>query len=413
MVRIISPVRKLVTFFAILNLRFSKPQRAHALNFMEGIIMHEDDKTLSGISRLLFDGCHPSSLADFFTYSPWDEQDVRYHLQEALIGWLLRDKQHNLFNDCITISVDDSLVIKPKESKHFELADWHFDANGRGGFAWGISFVTMHMEYRGQSLPVNWRIYLKEQTVRRLNDKYEIEMEFKSKMKLVMEMLEEVKGYLPEGNDIYILFDSWYASKKLIKYCLGNNWNVICALKSNRVFRGKKLSKIARNLGNKSLTRTWVNSAETSALYFTCLRKGKLRGIEKEVSVIISKRHIRDKRPGFFLCTDTSFSAKQALSVYMRRWAIEIDYLYLKKRLGLSDFRVRSMEGIYRYFTLVFLTLVYLSWRKVEEGCKSISHAIAFHRADQHERVLRVFGEKVLQEKSVEPALRIFLPEAA
>jgi len=97
-----------------------------------------------------------------------------------------------------------------------------------------------------------------------------------------------------------------------------------------------------------------------------------LKGISKEVSVIISKRHAGDKRPEFFLCTGTSLKTGEALSLYTRRWAIEIDYLYLKTRLGLGDFRLRSMEGINRYFALTFLTLAYLSWRKVEEGVHSI-----------------------------------------
>jgi len=69
----------------------------------------------------------------------------------------------------------------------------------------------------------------------------------------------------------------------------------------------------------------------------------------------------------------------------MRRWAIEVDYLYLKTRLGLGDFRVRSMEGIERYFMLTFLTLAYLARRKAEEGASSLSEVIALHRREQYD----------------------------
>jgi len=330
-------------------------------------------------------------MADFFTYSPWDHEECRRQYQPALIRWAVEDKQKKLFKPFLLISIDDSLSKKPKESKHFPLVDWHFDAKEGRRYTHGISFITLHLQCGNRSIPINWRIYLKAKAVRRLNRESKKKIPFKSKMVLAMEMLEEIKPHLPEGFIVYVLFDSWYASRELIHFCRRNNWHVICAFqpeadppqaeRSNRSFKGKKLSKMARSLRDKDFTRVWVESAKTSTLYWACLRRGRLKGIGEEVSVIISKRHRRDKRPEFFLCTDLSLSAKQALSLYMRRWAIEVDYLYLKTRLGLGDFRVRSKEGIERYFVLTFLTLAYLAWREAEEGASSISEVIALQSA--------------------------------
>jgi len=394
-------------------MRLTQPQRSHTLNFMEGLLMCEATKTLSAINRLLSEPLHPSSLAESFTYSPWDDDSVREQAQRFLIGWAVQDKQTHLLKPILTLSIDDSLGKKPKGSKHFDPVGWHFDTKEGKAYGHGVSFVTMHFQYNNRSVPINWRIYLKEKTVRKLNRLYTRKITFKSKMTLAIEMLKEIKPLLPEGYTVYVLFDSWYASNELIEFCCQNRWHVICALKSNRRFQGKRLSKVARNIRHRNLTRTWVDSANTSTLYWACLKRGKLKGITDEVSVIISKRHHRDKRPEFFLCTDTSLSVKKALSLYMRRWAIEVDYLYLKTRLGLEDFRLRSMEGITRYFTLTFLTLAYLSWRKAEEGHLSISEVIAVHRQEQYEEMFRAFGEKVLEEQSVESALKIFLPKAA
>lgn len=412
-IKIITPVKKLVIFFMLLKLRLTKPQKSHILNFTEGLLICEANKTLSAINRLLSEPLHPSSMADFFTYSPWDNDNVRNQSQKVLIKWAIEDKQAHLLKPIILISIDDSLGKKPKESKHFEPVGWHFDAKEGKAYGHGVSFVTMHLQYGNRSVPINWRIYLKEKTVRKLNRQYTQKISFKSKMMLAMEMLKEIQPLLPEGYAIYVLFDSWYASNKLITFCRQNNWHVICALKSNRRFQGKRLSRVARYVRHRNLTKVWVDSTNTSTLYWTCLKRGKLKGITDEVSVIISKRHPRDKRPEFFLCTDTSLSVKKALSLYTRRWAIEVDYLYLKNRLGLEDFRLRSMEGINRYFTLTFLTLAYLSWRKAEEGIDTLSDVIAVHRQEQYEEMLRAFGRKVLEEQSVELALNSFLPKAA
>jgi hypothetical protein len=321
---------------------------------MEGLLICEGNKTLSTINRLLLEPLHPSSMADFFTYSPWDDDHVRNQFQKVLIRWATEDKQANLFKPIILISIDDSLSKKPKESKHFEPVGWHFDASEGKAYGHGVSFVTMHLQYGNRSVPINWRIYLKEETVRRLNCQYTQKISFKSKMMLAMEILKEIQPLLPKGYVVYVLFDSWYASNKLITFCRKNNWHVICALKSNRRFQRKRLSRVACYVRHRDLTRVLVDSANTSTLYWTCLKRGKLKGVTSEVDVIISKRHPRDKRPEFFLCTDASLSVKKALGLYTKRWAIEADYLYLKSRLGLGDFRLRSMEGINRYFTLTF-----------------------------------------------------------
>jgi len=139
-------------------------------------------------------------------------------------------------------------------------------------------------------------------------------------------------------------------------------------------------------LREKDFTLVWVESAKISTLYWTCLRRGRLKRIGEEV---------------------------QALSLYMRRWAIEVDYLYLKTRLGLGDFRVPSMEGIERYFVLTFLTLAYLAWRKAEEGVSRLSEIIALHRQEQYEEILRAFGRRIIERQSIELALEEFLPKAA
>jgi len=414
-IKIITPVKKVVTFFSFMKLKLTQPQRAHALNVMEGLIMCESTKTLSAINRLFLEPVCPSSIADFFTYSPWGNVEIRKQSQRFLVEWVVGERERYLIKPRILISIDDSLSNKPKESKHFEPVDWHFDAKEGKAYGHGVSFISMHIECNGRSTPIDYRIYLKGKTVRRLNRdrNRKGKIRFRSKMSLAIEMLKEIRGLLPEGYPVYVLFDSWYASNRLIKFCLKNRWHVICALKSNRVFEGKRLSQWAHYLRSKNLTKTWIDSANTSTLYWTTLKKGRLKGILEEVSVIISKRHPGDKRPEFFLCTDTSLNTREALSLYTRRWAIEIDYLYLKTRLGLGDFRLRSMEGIDRYFTLTFLTLAYLSWRKFEEGIHNISDVIAIHRQEQYEETLRSFGRKVLEDKSVELALKTFLPKAA
>jgi hypothetical protein len=121
---------------------------------------------------------------------------------------------------------------------------------------------------------------------------------------------------------------------------------------------------------------------------------------------LISKPKRRDKRPEFFLCIDVSLSAQKVLSRYTRRWAVEVDHLYLKVGLGLEDFRLRRYVGVTKYFDVVGLTLAYLYWRQVEDlktDFKTLSDVIAPHRHDQQEARLRAFGELVVKSGSAVP----------
>ncbi len=227
-------------------------------------------------------------------------------------------------------------------------------------------------------------------------------------------ILKELAPLLPKPVSVYVLFDSWYASKKLINLCRQLGWHVICALKHNRTFRKKgagkarRLSPLARYVRHRDVTEVTVTSSDSSTRYLVHTLEGHLTGIKDDVRIIISKRNQQDKRPEFFLVTDPSLSAQEVLSRYGRRWVVEIDHLYLKVRLGLGDFRLRHYEGIAKYFDLVGLTLAYLYWRKVEEhdaNFKTLSDVIAQHRHDQQEACFRAFGEYVLRFGSIDQAM--------
>jgi len=178
---------------------------------------------------------------------------------------------------------------------------------------------------------------MREKTVRRLNRSRpkEKRLKFRSKYSLARLMLVDILSLIPKGRKVYVLFDSWYSSKRLIKFCLRHKWHVICALKHNRLLDKKGLNSHAKYLRSKSFTPVRVSSAESVTEYLTYSLKGHLNGISNEVCVIISKRHSRDYRPEYFLCTDLSLGAERILNYYTKRWSCEVDYLYLKRRLPL------------------------------------------------------------------------------
>nr|NIN97580.1 transposase [Anaerolineae bacterium] len=63
--------------------------------------------------------------------------------------------------------------------------------------------------------------YLRASTVRRLNKAREKEerLTFHTKIHSAREMLEAVTPFIPEGYQVYLLTDCWYAAASLPKGC--------------------------------------------------------------------------------------------------------------------------------------------------------------------------------------------------
>lgn len=424
MFKIVSPTKTLVKFIMLLKLNLTEPQTRHLRNFMDALLACEGTKTLAKLNRLILEPTDQSAFTDFFTYSPWALLGFRRDVQKALVEWVLQENNLSCLKAPIFISIDDSKSLKPKTSLHFEVTDWFYNSDEKRGYYYGTSFVTAHFACKNRAVPLALRLYLRQKTVRRINRyrKGDNRIPFKSKYTLAKEILNELAPLLPEDVPVYVLFDSWYASKKLIKLCRRKDWHVICALRNNRKFtkkgknKAQKLSKTARYIRKKDFKPITVKSSDSSVCYWVNAQRGFLNGFHDEVSIFISKRNPKDRKPEFFMTTDLSLSPTFGLSHYSGRWDLEVDHLYLKVRLGLGDFRLRSYEGISRYFELVGLTLAYLYWRRIEvqaTNVKTLSDVIALHRKDQMTTSLRAFGEQVLKYGSVELALNEWIAKAA
>jgi len=413
MFRIVAPHQELQRFINQLRLPLHEPQYQHLIRLTDALISVEGSKTLAALNRSLCEPTDQSALSDFLTYSPWSAKEVRNCITRYIVNWVTAAPSSP--ETPLIISVDDSIAKKPQTSKHFEPVEWYFDANGTHRYGHGVVIVTCHIRYGSRSALADWRLYMRQKTVRRLNRQRlsSDQLRFRTKFQLAVEMLKEIHPILPQGVPVYILFDSWYASNKLILFCRAQQWHVICALKSNRRLSGKRLARIARYKRNKSFRPVRVrNSAETATKYLACSVFGQLRGLDGDVRVIISKRHNRDRRPEFFMSTDQSVGIRKGLTRYSARWEIEVDHLYVKLYLGLEAFRVRSVEGIKRYFTAAFLALAYLQWRRDQlqsERPTKIADVIYAHRREHDLEMLKAFGEEVLRLQAVQPAIKAFL----
>jgi Transposase DDE domain len=237
--------------------------------------------------------------------------------------------------------------------------------------------------------------------VRRLNRQRmpEHRLPLRKPSSLARDRLEGLQQLLPAGFQVYVLFDSWYASNGLLTCCRRQGWHVICAIKSNRKLDDKKLSQWPQALRHQRYQRVQLTATDQRLrTYLVRTLRGKRSTWPCEVCVLIRQRHHRDQHPKYFLCTDLALTAPHILPISQKRWPMDVDNFYVKQPLGLADFRVQSYEATEKWCAMVLLALVFLQWRLNHASSKERLCSLADvvrHQRDEH---ARTFVEAVCQE---------------
>ena len=417
---IVQHSQDLVAFISALNIVLYQPQIRHLIQMVDALLVSNETKTISGLYRLLKDQPDPKSGADFLRESPWEPED----LGSARKRWMLNTflelaSQVNMAFE-IFISIDDSLGKKGKATKHLEAVDYQHNhtesSKKKQSYTNGYVYVEVHVQIGPFGFLCDTRLYLREKTVRRLNRKRSPEerLHFRTKYALVREMLVDLAALLPKGHKVYVLFDSWYASKKLIKFCRRQQWHVICAVKSNRRINQVRVDQHNRTLRHKPYERITLEAVDEhhqAPRYYTRCIRGYLEDFAEPVHAIISKKRPGDKFPKYFVCTDLTLSVQQVLRSYQKRWSVEVDNLYLKNALGLGDFRLQSFEAIQKWFAVVVLAINYLQYRfalaySANRTKATLADFIRLHRLEHFQNLLRSVLQPFAQSQQIETCLQ-------
>lgn len=393
----------IATFFALLALpaAFSQPQRQHLQRLADVLVLAPRRKTLAELAATELEGIDPSNLADFFRISPWDAETLYVHLCELVF----RDLQQRLGDskEPLYLILDDSLANKDKGTRKLEPVDWFFDHKLNRPVQ-ASNHVSLSLSWGDYYFPLLTRLYLRACTVRKRNRNRkrvgQTLLRYVSKPVLALQMLQQIKSLLPPDVPVYVLFDSWYTSAKMVRWIRQQGWHVIAAIKSNRSVSGQKLSAWHHALKRTRYARVTLALANgTQRPYRVRSLRGRLRHVPGTVHVLLSQKDRGRSVPRYFLSTDLTLTCAEILKKYQTRWRIETDYWQVKTYLGLGAYRLQSYEAIAKWYAAVQLVLTYLYWRKYETGAKqgrttSLSEVVQeIRRAHQREWLQQACAE--------------------
>jgi hypothetical protein len=411
---------QLCAFIDQLDLDLSQPQRRHLLTLTDTLLVCQSRKTLAALRRELVEGPDVSNMADCLRISPWTAHTLPHALGTFMVRWAIQQADHAGVPQHIHVNLDDSIAAKHKATRHLEGVDWHYDhlesTRSQPRYKNGLTYLACTVTIGPIQVTFDLRLYLRERTVRRINRRRRPaqRLHFVSKPRLARQILEALRPLLPEGWEVTVQFDSWYASARLLKYIHRQGWHCVCGLKSNRKLNGKRLDQHAAALRHQRYTPVTVTAADgKKTTYLVRDLTGRLEDLAFDVRVFASKRHPRDNRPAYFASTDLALPAQKALQGYGRRWSCEIDNLYLKSQLGLADFRVQRYAAVEKWCAVVQLAWAYIEWRYAQERSAQVrcpADLIRRHR-DEHTRDwLTGALQMALEPGAIEPVLQRFLP---
>lgn len=368
--RILHNNPELCRFIEELELKIREPHLQHITTVADGLLVTEAKKTLAEIQRQYVSCVDASNLADSFRLAPWTGEEIDEALKKKMMQTAIERIEQQGKPRRILINLDDSLAIKDPDTRRLQGVDWHYDHSSRRRkrhrIQNALAYTVCNIVAGDWNFTFAIRPYLRRQTIRRINRKRppNKRLSFICKYRIARQILEDCQRLIPHDMAVYVHFDAWYASGRMLKYIRRQGWHATCRVRANRNFNGQRIDKSDLAQRHRRYVYVDIAAADGSSItYLVRSIKGRIHKVPFDVCGLVSKRHYRDRRPVYFICTDFSLVPQKVFQWYARRWNCEVDNTYLKLRLGLGDFRLQSFEAIDKFCSVVHLSWAYIQWR--------------------------------------------------
>jgi hypothetical protein len=208
------------------------------------------------------------------------------------------------------------------------------------GFFFGIRFVVLMVHWDVYRIPVDFSVVLPKG-----------HPGYKTENQLFREMLQ--RFHPPDwAGFVIVTADAGFASRenmqlvqKLDKQDQNRLWGFVFAIaRTWKMEDGKSLSNLVKHIPYGSFQRTWIPRLATDKgrkTFWVFRKRARLRHIG-DVTIVLSKtgRNVCPKNTKVLVTNLVELTARQVLSVYQRRWPIEILFKELKSGLGLGEHQV-------------------------------------------------------------------------
>jgi SRSO17 transposase len=364
--------------------------------YLTGLIVLEN-KSLSNISRCTLESADKTNLSRFLSESPWQSKAMNAHRVEYMLAQTahIRVKAEQ---SCLLI--DDTLC--EHVGSLFEYIDRHYN-HSDNSYPLAHNLVTSHYRSGAVRFPVDYEVYRRyeeltewekfmhkyfpdqaipptTQARQKLHKQFDpllledpefakLHKQFRTKMTIAHELLKHAMEHgLPFTT---VLMDSWYLTTEFVKQLADQKKDWVSLLKRNRNLsmsgfqlrdaEGQPIPLPANGVVKVEelvplIPATAYRPVDIDERRYWCFSIcTRLSGIGKVRLVICFESADLSGSYAVLVTNRTDWSAKQTLSMYLKRWTIETFYRDGKQLLGLNQYRVRSDSAMQSHWCLVFV----------------------------------------------------------
>ena len=261
--------------------------------------------------------------------------------------------------------VDDSPYERPRSSKVEGLSRFYDHSQGR--FNRGFRMLTLGLTDGASFIPFSFSLLSSHRQENQLcpmdtsvdgrSRRAQIRKESQEKApEVLLKLLDGALKHCPLVSTI--LFDSWFSFPTLIKQCTRRGLTVVCMLKNT--------PKIYYSFGGKALSLaslfTRIQKRSQGNIIGSCVVNLSLTG-EPLLARVVFVRNKKQKSQWLaLLTTDLSLSEEEIITLYGKRWDIEVFFKMIKSFLKLArEFQVRSYDALVTHTSIVFIRYIMLA----------------------------------------------------
>lgn len=284
---------------------------------------------------VLFDKKNQSSLNDFFTVSPWEENRVHTRLSRLIIRRI---------NDVNIVLIDDTFSHKPYAEKMAHLGVYYDGLTKKRQKGHSIVTHGLHSNELG-FVPFDEQIYKKDG---------------RSKNDIACAMIERTQRFkrLPLW-----LVDAWYSNNQVLGTIKKAGSHYITEIKSNRNVTIGNKKRFVREHEKKIPKKLFTEIKIKDAKYRFFQTSTFISGLGNINLVFSQKFEGADEKWGetYYLITDIlSLRGERVIELFLLRGGIEGFHREGKQQIGMEGYQLRNYRGIERYLFLVLLVYVLL-----------------------------------------------------
>jgi hypothetical protein len=301
-----------------------KTHRKQFLRYWAGLIWIVQFVSIKEIARCFADGS-TDSLHHFISNGSRSTQRLEQASQRSIAQRVDGEEEPILI-------IDDTAIAR--NGKHIQGIGIH---HGADGFVRGQCVVTAVLKTTNQRLAWALRGYFPKRSCP--------VAEFKSKIELAREILQQAKQYF---RHLTVLMDSWYSCAPILNLIVLLGWSYVAAVKKNRIVirNGRRIS-----VGVLAKTRLRFEK-----VCWGSRKKVRIARCVVTVPKIGQVVLFICKSAQGTLCLMSNhldMTAAQAARLYRQRFDIELFHKEIKQHLHCGHLFVRSRFGAQKHWTLV------------------------------------------------------------